>query len=245
MTNQHRINPVTGEEEWFFPMEITSAADREYAKLHGFETGFTRLGYRVFEAVMIPCKDVGYDEHGLEVFISTPPEKQRRRYLDLIKDEMNEQEDMKQEGRCVIPNGRGGLKRCPCRIGNPNYTPTNGQPKTIPVECDGCKYEEFKNSHTIVQLSALDQEDESGEITPYEPIAEHPYDTAWMYLKRGDEFLHFVQQHDAKLLTLAKLFVLEYTKSEASRELNLATSTVGSRTEKLKKLVIDFLETVV
>ena len=49
-----RTNPITGEPDYFFPMEVTSAADKEYARLNGLEVGKAMLGCRSFEAIMIP-----------------------------------------------------------------------------------------------------------------------------------------------------------------------------------------------
>ena len=47
------------------------------------------------------------------------------------------------------------------------------------------------------------------------------------------------------MLSLAELLTDELTKSEASRELGDAWGTVTSRTDKLKELVTDFLDTVI
>lgn len=64
---------------------------------------------------MVPCKNTA-TINGVEVYIDTPSDVQRQRYLDLIKDELAAQDAVKQDGRCQIPDGRGGLKRCPCRV---------------------------------------------------------------------------------------------------------------------------------
>lgn len=46
-------------------------------------------------------------------------------------------------------------------------------------------------------------------------------------------------------MPLAELLTDELTKSEASRELGDAWSTVASRTDKLKELVTEFLENLI
>lgn len=50
-----KVNPATGEKEYFFPLEITDSSIREYALVHGLEIGMAKLGSRVYEAVMVPC----------------------------------------------------------------------------------------------------------------------------------------------------------------------------------------------
>ena len=109
--------------------------------------------------------------HGVEVYVDTPSAVQRRRYHELIRDELAAQAAGKEDGRCQIPNGRGGVKRCPSRVPNPDYVPGGDQPKTLPVPCEGCVYEQFRQAHTTVQLSALDYEDEEGGIECYEAPA--------------------------------------------------------------------------
>lgn len=239
-----RTNPITGEDDYFFPLEITDQSIRMLACERGLEVCRTRLGNRIITAAMVPCKDTAMI-HGQEVFVDTPSEVQRQRYLDLIKDELAAQDAARQDGRCQIPNGRGGVKRCPCRMPNPDYVPGGDKPKTIPVKCEGCAYEQFRQTHTTIMLSCLDHEDEDGGMESYEVPAPRNNFAADRYEEIRAQFLDFVREHNTKLLPLAELLTDELTKSEASRELELATSTVGSRTDKLKELVTEFLDNLI
>lgn len=238
-----RKDPITGEENFFYPLEITDPSIRALARERGLEISRTRLGNRTFEAVMVPCKDTA-TINGVEVYTDTPTDVQRRKYLELIKDELAAQDAAKQDGRCQIPDGRGGLKRCPCRMPNPDYTPGGHQPKTLPVKCEGCRYEEFRQDHTTVVLSALDHEDDSGEMQTYEIPTTKDMSAADRFLELREAFIAFVQERNPKLAPLAELLTLEYTKSESGRELGDASSTVTSRVEKLKDLLTAFLETI-
>ncbi len=239
-----RKNPVTGEDDYYFPMEITDPSIRTLARERGLEISKTRLGNRVFEAAMIPCKNTA-TIHGVEVFVDTPADVQRKRYLEYIRDELAEQDARKQDGRCQIPDGRGGVKRCPCRVPNPDYIPGGDQPKTLPVRCEGCKFEQFKQAHTTIVVSALDHENENGEFESFEIPAVKDLIAADRYLELREQFIVFVAERNPKLVPLAELLTLEFTKSEAARELGDAWSTVTSRTDKLKDLVTAFLDTVV
>ncbi len=239
-----RTNPITGEDDYVFPLEITDQSIRVFARERGLEVCRTRLGNRIITAAMVPCKDIAVI-HGQEVFVDTPSEVQRQRYLDLIKDELAAQDAARQDGRCQILNGRGGVKRCPCRMPNPDYIPGGSEPKTLPVRCEGCVYEQYRQAHTTITLSCLDHEDEDGEIESYEVPAPRSNFAADRYEEIREQFLDFVKARNAKLLPLAEMLTLEFTKSEAARELGDAWGTVTSRTGKLKELVTDFLDTVI
>lgn len=237
-----RINPITGEADYFFPMEVTDDSVLIYAHENSLEVGWARLGYRKYKAVFVPCKEQVEGPNGKVAFLPTSSYSQRTRYLSLIKDEMRDQEDTKQDGRCQIPNGHGSLKRCPLRVSNPDYTPGGVQPKTIPVNCEGCIYEPFRQAHTTITVSCLDHENEEGEIESYEVPSPPSYYAGDRYLELKDRFIAFVKEKDLKLAPLAQLLVDEYTKSESSRELEKATSTIGSQTKKLQELLTEFLD---
>ena len=238
-----RTNPLTGELDYYYPMEASDPSIRALARERGLEISRTRLGNRTFEAVMVPCKDTA-TINGVEVFVDTPSEVQRQRYLEYVRDELAEQDAKRQDGRCNIPDAYGGLKRCPCRVKNPDYVPGGDQPKTVPVRCEGCVYEQFKQAHTTIVLSTLDHENENGEFETYEIPATKDMTAADRFLELREEFIAFVQERNPKLAPLAELLTLEYTKSEAGRELGDASSTVTSRVEKLKELLTAFLETI-
>ena len=243
-----RYNPVTDDYGYYFPMEIKGPTDKEFAKLNGLEIGQVRLGFRCFEAILIPCKNTAIDENGKTVYVSTPSEEQHRRFLELIRDEMKWQDEVKQDGRCPIPDGNGGVKRCPCRVPNPDFVSGRDEgkkPKTIPVKCEGCVYEQFRQVHTTVTFSCLDHEDESGEMENYEAPAPANYYEGERYERMREAFLEYVQEHNDKLTDLAELLTLDYNRSEAARELGMATSTAASRRELLKDLCRQFLDSTI
>lgn len=144
-----RTNPITGEPDYFFPMEITASADKEYARLNGLEVGRAMLGYRTFEAIMIPCKRKTHDAQGRDVYLDTPSEEQHRIYKTYSQDELDRQEDERMDGRCLLPSASGkNVKRCPRRIPIPAYVLGGNQPKTIANKCEGCPFERFKQAPT-------------------------------------------------------------------------------------------------
>ena len=241
----YRENVITGTLDYFFPQEIKDPADKEYARLQGLEIGWTLLGFRIFEAIMIPCKRQSEDG----TFIDTPSEDQHRIYLSLIRDEMNKQEEMKQDGRCNISDGRGHIKRCPLRIPNPNYVPelkSRKNTKTIKKDCKDCPFERFKQAHTTIAFSTLDHKDEGGEVDEsFEAASPRNYYEGERYERLRAAFLKYVEEHDVKLTDLADLLTQEYNRSEAARELGVATSTAGSQKKLLKELCRQFLDSTI
>ena len=137
------------------------------------------------------------------------------------------------------------MKRCPCRVPNPDYSPGGNQPKTLPVRCEGCKYEQFKQAHTTIVVSALDHENDAGEFESYEIPSVKDLNAADRYLELREQYVAFVRERNPKLAPLAELLTLEFTKSEAGRELGNASSTVTSRVEKLKALLDEFLDGII
>lgn len=163
----------------------------------------------------------------------------------VVKDEINAQKDMAQDGRCTISNSHGGVKHCPCCVLNPEYVLGGNKPKALPIKCEGCKYETFRQAHTVIQISALDHENDTGEMESYEIPAPGRDFAADRYLKLREEFVAFVKSRNYKLAPLAEKLADEYTKSEAGRELGDASNTITSRTNKLRKLVTEFFDNII
>ena len=223
-----RRNPSTGENDYFFPLEITDPSIRALAREQHLDVTRTRLGNRVFEAVMVPCRE-SVMRRGLETPADTPPETQRMLYLACIKDELSAQEVRKQDGRCLIPDGKGGLKRCPLRVPNPAYTPGSSLPKTLPVRCQDCRHEAYRQTHSRESFC------EAVHTPQRDPFA------ADRYPKLRKAFLAHLKQHTPKLLPLAALLTLEYSTSEAARKLGLPVSTAASQVKKLRPILNRFL----
>ena len=241
-----RINPITGEPDYFFPMEVMDSADKEYARLNGLEVGPAMLGYRTFEAIMIPCKRKTYDAKGREIYLDTPSEEQRRIYKALTQEELDRQEEERMDGRCPLPKASGkGMKRCPRRVPNPDYVPGGDQPKTIAKKCEGCSFERFKQAHTTITLSCLDREGEDGDMEPYEVPAPRSNYAGDRYEELAEGFVAYIKEHKPRLLPLAEKLVQGYDLTDAAEELGKSTSTTFSQKEKLKELVTEFLDTVI
>lgn len=241
-----RKDPITGQVNYFFPLEITEENEETMkllAQERGLEICRTLLGRRFILAVMVPCKDVA-TIHGIEVFVDTPEEVQKARYHELMKDELAAQDAEKQDSRCQIPDGRGKVKRCSCRVPNPDYSPDGDTRKTLAVSCEGCPYENFRPGRSTINFSDLDGEDENGEEEWFEAPATKDIMEAARFLQMREDFIAFVEEHDSKLVSLAELRTLGYGNSEISRMLSTPTSTVSSRSAKLMDLLIEFLETI-
>jgi len=228
----YTTDPITGEIQWYFPMEIETESDdfagTEYLqnlKSESFCIGTTRLGFREFTAVMIPVT--------------------REQYLALIKDEMDKQDAMKLDGRCPIPAKRGGLKTCPRRIPNPNYVEGGNEPKTLANTCKGCIYENKKHEHTVSTFTALGSYDDNGDFSQYDAPSPFGYNSSDEYEKLKTQWVNYVKENKPRLTELAELLSSEYLQIEAATELQKSRKTINSQTAILKELVVEFLDTVI
>lgn len=223
------VNPVTGAIEFRFPLELTHENKEsldELIKIKGYEVGIARLGYRSFLAAMIPSSEAQYHE--------------------LIKDELNRQEEIKQSGRCPISDGKGKLKRCPMRVPNPAYVEGCNEPKTLPVKCDGCKFNTFdKKEYGTITFSCLTTIDENEEDTGFEPVAPSTYYAGTEYEALCEKWVNFIKDKKPELADLADLLAQEYLRSEAANALKKPASTVRSQGNTLKQLVEEFLDNLI
>lgn len=255
MTNQKKykhytIDPVTGKVQWFFPMEIEvnvkgyEKGTEEYVAAVEYlnnlknqivkdddgndvvcEVGEAKLGFREFPAVFIP---VTHDK-----------------YLELIKDEMNKQEDMKQDGRCPVEAKIGGIKTCPLRIPNPDYVKGGDMPKTIANSCENCIYYNKKYEHTEANFSTLSATGDDGESIDYEPVAPSNYYDGDKYEVLVEKWTEFVRKNEPDMEELATLLAMEYLRSEAAKEMGVASSTAQYQRNKLKSLLLRFFEGII
>lgn len=245
----YTINELTGEKQWYFPMELEfgtyeKGTDEYESKLEycknlksqkvtlnngqilSCEIGMTKLGFREFEALHIPVNS-------------------HEEYLNLIKDEMAKQDEMKLDGRCTIPAIKGGIKLCPRMIPNPNYVEGGSEPKTIQNSCAGCIYENKKHEHTVATFSSLGAEDEDGNFAAYEPSNPHGYNSADAYDKLRAAFIDYVKQNKPRLTELAELLSAEYLQIEVANTLGKSRKTINSQTDILKKMVLEFLDNTI
>lgn len=245
----YTVDPVTGERQYYFPMEIEVdlknynpdsdeyAVSVEYKKnlkkatvkdMDGndvvCEVGYTRLGYREFEAVFVPVSHEAFKK--------------------LIKDEMDKQDAAKVDGRCTIPATIGGVKMCPLRIPNPEYVEGGDMPKTIKKSCDGCPHAKKKHSHTEVNFSTLHLTDDDGEEEDFETGNPYNYYAGDEYEALMKKWCAFVRTKAPELEELAMLLSMEYIRSEAARELGKSSSTVQAQRDRLKPLLLEFLQNI-
>lgn len=243
----HEVDPVTGQDQWYFPLEITvnpkdynndpDAFESTYEYLNSLkhqtvvdvngnavvcEVADTKLGFREFKAIFVPVAS-------------------HEMYLELIKDEMNKQFDMKMDGRCPIPAEIGGVKTCPLRIDNPDYVEGGDMPKTIANSCDNCIYCAKKHEHTEANFSSLSAIGDDGESIDYDAPAPVNYYAGEQYERITIAFRSFLEIKAPDLVKLAEKLSDEYLRSEAARELNVPSSTAQGQRDRLKRFLLDFL----
>lgn len=242
--NHCRIDPVTGQKNWYVPLEILDDTSEKIARAGGLDVCWTRYGGRKIWAVMLPCKDKK-TINGQEVYVDTPEEVQHERYKEFIREDMGRQYREKCDGRCEIPDGHGGVKRCPTRVPNPKYEPGVDDRKTLPVRCEGCKYEEFRKSHSEELFCDRQSEDEDGEVVYFDPAGgEKMMDSVFYDLWR-EEILDLVQKAKPKLVPAVEALLWEFKPGEVSGVINKNPNTVKSQLKKLRELLQEIRDNMV
>ena len=223
-----RINEVTGEKEFYYPMEITFE-NKEFCRIsskqNGYEIGEALLGFRRYKAIFIPVTE--------------------EQYRAFIKDELDRQEEQKQDSRCTIGGKNGKIIRCPLRVPNSKYIEGGTEPKTLAVKCEKCPYFNKKTGSRALNFSELNVTTEDGEELLFEPSNPLDYFSADEYERLMQDFLDFISKNKPKLLELATLLTKGYTQTEVSNKLGKSTSTIHSQVANLKSMCFNFLNDLI
>lgn len=185
-----------------------------------------KYGWRIFKAIII---------HGDETLFKL-----------LIKEEDHIQKKYTSEGRCIVPNGRGGIKRCPLRLPNPYYNPkqppAKNNPKTIKNSCDGCPFNTFdKPSFRNLNLEGMTTVDAYGNLSKYEIETSIEPDSD-KFLAAREEILKFIATKYPEKLQIFTLLLDGLNRNEVAEELGINTSTLYKMGKSLEKDLLQLLE---
>lgn len=242
-----RVNEKTGTKAYYYPMPVKDTPENQAfinsIRALGYEVGWTRLGFEIIHAALVPCKNHFKDKSGRTVYVDTPEDEQRRIYNNYIREALAEQDRKKHDGRCCFFNEHGQRERCPLRIPNPDFNVNlphdlKTNPKTIPNRCDICKYFPFKESHDVTPFSSLANEDDNGEDIPYEPPTPWDYNESDHYDELEDAVKAILHRYRPKLDGLVDLLASGLTQAEAAETLGKAPSTINSQQKLLHKLLV-------
>lgn len=178
------------------------------AKIMGLKIDYVKWGYRIFKAVLVP----GTEEE----------------FRAYIGEEDRRQKAQRVNGRCPVPDGRGGIMRCPERLQNPEYDEkTNPDvPKTISNDCATCVYNTFsKPDYTTTTFSKLEQTDEDGDVLPFE-VEVGMMPDSWKFEMAKKIILDMVKEKHPERYDDMALRLEEYTRSEVADALDMNKSTV-------------------
>lgn len=215
---------------YLLPMELPGTRDKkemmtrndmiENAKVNHYKTGWVRVGYRIFEAVLVPVTEDVFNEK--------------------MREEYREQQKAKVDGRCVI-SINGVSIRCPLRIPNPLYS-KKGQPKTLKKDCAACKYNTLdKPDFNTMSLSHSGIFDEDGEEYVMDPPC-GIIDEGTLYEIYCVKVLEFVEKRFRDNVEIMELKLRGYSDTEIAKKLHMHRNTVGNRMKDMKEELLEFLE---
>lgn len=179
--------------------------------------------------------------------IKIPMNKESYDYFKQLQ--WNEEYDFKMKSRCVICGSNGKSKLCPLRYKNPEYTESNGQPKTLANSCDECPYGRmFKAFHNTVNMSTLSTVNDIDEITEYEAPTPYNYNFANDYMELLNGFVSYIKIHYpeyAKHANLAFILGHEIPVTEAASLMDENEQTLYSWRKKIRPIFDEYKKTVI
>lgn len=196
----------------------------ELAEIEGYDIDWKRIGYRRFRAVLVPASQGVHDE--------------------IFHEEDNEQKRRRVDGRCLIKDENGKIKRCPERINNPDFDRVNNPdvPQTIKVSCDGCIYNTLnKPDYTTESLDkSLDNENDACEEARALTTGIMPEDER--YERARIEVLAMIAEKYPDKYERFDLQLAGENRSAAADELGINKSTLYKMPKGLKNDLINLLE---
>lgn len=221
--------------KYFIRLETDEEGIRQYKEAPDSEKAGTSLGMIRIEGKLIPAIL-------LEVDKPTYDEFQR---------EIWKTEDRhKQENRCIICGKNEKSMRCPIRIPNPQYTDTNGEPKTLANDCSNCPYGYHKLFHPIkgkIHFSSLDIMDDNGNIDEFDPEAAKHYSEADIYVTMLKDLINYIHEkypQYPEYLDFISLLGNEIDLKEAAAIIGRPKSTLYGWLKKLRPIFDEFIESV-
>lgn len=240
-----RVNEKTGAKTYYYPMPVENTPENQAfigsMRALGYEVGWTRLGFEVIHAILVPCKNHFKDKSGCTVYVDTPESEQRHIYNEMIQEAMAEQNRKLHDGRCWF--FKDGLRhRCQYRKKNPSYDPNHphdpkSNPKTMRVRCEECPYERFKNAHDEALFSELEQEDDCGEKIPFEGSAVYDTYSFESYDELSADVMTVLHKLKPKLDDVVDLLAKGLTQADAAEALGKAPTTINSQVKSLRRLL--------
>lgn len=196
----------------------------ELAEIKGYDIDRKYIGYRRIRAVLVPASQEVHDE--------------------IFHEEDNEQKRKRVDGRCLIKDENGKVKRCPERIKNPAFDCVNNPdvPQTIKVSCEGCIYNTLnKPDYTTESLDkSLDNEDDACEEARALTTGIMPENEC--YEKARIEVLAMIAEKYPDKYERFDLLLAGENRSATADELGINKSTLYKMSKELKKDLINLLE---
>ena len=212
-------NTETKQFDYYYPIDLEglSAEDVKTYEQSGLKIGCSRIGSKPIKiAAMLPCKKQE-KINGKTVFVDTPEEEQRKIFLSYAEDELHEQARVRDSNRCIISNGKGGLKRCQ---GN----------------CATCDQSHNRKPQTIM-LSGLDNEDDIFDVE--DKYGDEAFKACVLY----EELYAFVSKNYPKYASVLEALKNSNTRCDAAKSIGIEPYAFYKRSNKLREIVAEFLKT--
>lgn len=217
-------------------VETTEEAIRDFKASPTFATSNIKITHMFVEGEKVPAFKFEVDESEL--------------YHEYKRDEWQQEDQYKQENRCIICGTNGKSRRCPTRVPNPEYTGAPGQTKTLAVNCEQCPYgynRLFKPVKGRIVFSTLDVSDSEDNTDAYEPETPDSYNDSDNYTKLLTGLIDYITAHHpkyAKYIELLSLLGNEIDVKEAAEMLDMPKSSIYSFLKNARSIYDEYRSTV-
>ena len=170
-------------------------------------------------------------------------------YDHFKRQQWNEEYDFKMKSRCIVCGSNGKSKICPLRRKNPDYTETNGQPKTLANSCEDCPYgRQFKAFHNTVSVSTLTSQTDLEEGVEYEIPTPENYRFGDDYLKLLYGFIDYLKENYPQYTGQSDMVYLlgqECSVPDAAKILMKHEQTLYSWRKQIRPIFDEYMSTVI
>lgn len=217
-------------------VETTEDAIRDFKASPALASSNIKITHMFVEGEKVPAFRFEVDESEL--------------YHEYKRDEWQQEDQYKQENRCVICGSNGKSRRCPTRIPNPDYTGAPGQTKTLAVNCEQCPYgynRLFKPVKGKVVFSNLDITDSEDNTDAYDPASPDGYGSSDNYTKLLNGLIDYIKIKYPKYADYTELLSLlgnELDVKEAAEILDKPKSSIYNFLKKAREFYDEYRDTV-
>lgn len=221
------------EKKYFLLFETDEEGIRQFQSCSDQDRSGAMLSKMCIEGKMVPALKLEVNKNAYDIF-------KREQWM--------QEHHYRIENRCIISGQNGKARFCPIRVPNPEYTPDNGQSKTLTNSCTACPHNRIFNlMKGKICFSTLSVTDRDGNQYSYEPQSVRDINFTDHYRELLAGWISFIQKNYtqySRYVELINLLGNEFTLKEASAILNRPQRTLYGWVQTLRPIFKEYMQTL-